>query len=86
MGLFVVWEEVLGLNRARHLEITQGSFTAQQGLSWGAVAEVCRAQELLGRLPVSRSPPGLVLSWCLNLLNSSFRTGQPVDVANECRM
>jgi enoyl-CoA hydratase/carnithine racemase len=52
-GLFVVWEEVLGLNRARHLEITQGSFTAQEALSWGAVAEVVplgqvvpRAQEL----------------------------------------
>ena len=33
-GLFVVWEEVLGLNRARYLEITQGSFTAQEALSW----------------------------------------------------
>jgi enoyl-CoA hydratase/carnithine racemase len=56
-GLFVVWEEVLGLNRARHLEITQGSFTAQQALSWGAVAEVVplgqvlpRAQELAGQM------------------------------------
>jgi enoyl-CoA hydratase/carnithine racemase len=39
-GLFVVWEEVLGLNRARHLQITQSSFTAQQALDWGAVAEV----------------------------------------------
>jgi enoyl-CoA hydratase/carnithine racemase len=39
-GLFVVWEEVLGLNRARHLEITGGSFSAQQALSWGAIAEV----------------------------------------------
>ena len=37
-GLFVVWEEVLGLNRARYLEITQGSFTAQEALSWGAVS------------------------------------------------
>src|ERR1700746_3518991 len=56
-GLFVVWEEVLGLNRARHLEITQGSFTAQEALSWGAVAEVVplgqvlpRAQELAGQM------------------------------------
>jgi enoyl-CoA hydratase/carnithine racemase len=52
-----VWGEVLGLNRARHLEITQGSFTAAQALSWGAVAEVVplgqvlpRAQELAGQM------------------------------------
>jgi enoyl-CoA hydratase/carnithine racemase len=52
-GLFVVWEEVLGLNRARFLEITAGSFSAQDALMWGAVAEVVpqgrvlpRAQEL----------------------------------------
>src|SRR5579863_5399407 len=48
-GLFVVWEEVLGLNRARHLEIAQGSFTAQQALSWGAVAEVLPLGEALPR-------------------------------------
>jgi enoyl-CoA hydratase/carnithine racemase len=52
-GLVVVWEEALGLNRARHLVLTQGSFTAHQALEWGAVAEVVplaqvliRAQEL----------------------------------------
>lgn len=52
-GLFVVWEEVLGLNRARFLEITGGSFSAHDALGWGAVAEVVpqssaltRAQEL----------------------------------------
>lgn len=48
-GLFVVWEEVLGLNRARHLEITQGSFTAQQALEWGAIAEVVPLGEVLPR-------------------------------------
>src|SRR5579871_4417207 len=48
-GLFVVWEEVLGLNRARHLEITQGSFTAQQALEWGAIAEVVPLAEVLPR-------------------------------------
>jgi enoyl-CoA hydratase/carnithine racemase len=48
-GLFVVWEEVLGLNRARHLEITQGSFTAQQALDWGAIAEVVPLTDVLGR-------------------------------------
>jgi enoyl-CoA hydratase/carnithine racemase len=56
-GLVVVWEEVLGLNRARYLEITGGSFTAQEALAWGAVAEVVpqeevllRAQELAGQM------------------------------------
>lgn len=48
-GLFVVWEEVLGLNRARHLEITQGAFTAQQALEWGAIAEVVPLPEVLPR-------------------------------------
>jgi enoyl-CoA hydratase/carnithine racemase len=48
-GLFVVWDEVLGLNRARSLEITAGSFTAQQALAWGAVAEVVPQQNVLVR-------------------------------------
>src|SRR5579862_2344925 len=56
-GLFVVWEEVLGLNRARFLEITGRSFTAREALAWGAVGEVVpqhnvltRAQELAERM------------------------------------
>lgn len=48
-GLFVVWEEVLGLNRARFLEITSGSFSAEEGLAWGAVAEVVPQQAVLSR-------------------------------------
>jgi enoyl-CoA hydratase/carnithine racemase len=48
-GLAVVWEEVLGLNRARHLAITQGSFTAHQALEWGAVAEVTPLGQVLPR-------------------------------------
>jgi enoyl-CoA hydratase/carnithine racemase len=58
-GLFVVWEEVLGLNRARFLEITGGTFSAQEALAWGAVAEVVpqrnvlyRAQELAEQMTV----------------------------------
>ena len=38
-GLFVVWEEVLGLNRARYLEITQGSF-----INWQIFSCTLRAQ------------------------------------------
>jgi enoyl-CoA hydratase/carnithine racemase len=56
-GLVVVWEEVLGLNRARFLEITGRSFSAREALAWGAVAEVVpqhtvlsRAQELAEQL------------------------------------
>jgi enoyl-CoA hydratase/carnithine racemase len=48
-GLFVVWEEVLGLNRARFLELTGGSFTAQDALDWGAVGEVVPQQQVLSR-------------------------------------
>jgi enoyl-CoA hydratase/carnithine racemase len=48
-GLFVVWEEVLGLNRARFLEITGGSFSAQEALAWGAVGEVVPQQKVLSR-------------------------------------
>ena len=43
----MVWEEVLGLNRARYLEITQGSSTAQEALSWGAVAKVMPLDQVL---------------------------------------
>jgi enoyl-CoA hydratase/carnithine racemase len=56
-GIYLVWEETIGLNRARYLTLTQGSFTAQQAERWGAVAEVLpldqvlpRAQELAGSL------------------------------------
>ena len=45
----VVWEEVLGLNRARHLVITQGSFTAQQALDWDTLAEVVPPSQVLAR-------------------------------------
>jgi enoyl-CoA hydratase/carnithine racemase len=48
-GLFVVWEEVLGLNRARQLEIRSASFTAQQALEWGAIAEVVPLDDVLPR-------------------------------------
>ena len=48
-GLFVVWEEVLGLNRARFLEITGGSFSAEDALTWGAVAEVVPQPRVLAR-------------------------------------
>jgi enoyl-CoA hydratase/carnithine racemase len=48
-GLFVVWEEVLGLNRARYLEITGGSFSAEEALAWGAVAEVVPQKSVLSR-------------------------------------
>jgi enoyl-CoA hydratase/carnithine racemase len=39
-GVHVIWEEALGLNRARHLILTQGQFTAADALQWGAIAEV----------------------------------------------
>jgi enoyl-CoA hydratase/carnithine racemase len=48
-GIQVVWEEVLGFNRARYLTLTQGSFTARQALDWGAVAEVVAPEQALPR-------------------------------------
>jgi enoyl-CoA hydratase/carnithine racemase len=39
-GVHMIWEEALGLNRARHLILTQGQFTAAEALHWGAIAEV----------------------------------------------
>jgi enoyl-CoA hydratase/carnithine racemase len=48
-GIQIVWEEVLGLNRSRHLLITQGSFTAEEALGWGAVAEVIEQGRVLAR-------------------------------------
>ena len=48
-GIHVVWEEALGLNRARYLTMTQGSFTAQDAERWGAVAEVHSLERVLPR-------------------------------------
>ena len=48
-GIFLAWEEAIGLNRARYLTLTQGSFTAEQAERWGAVAEVLPPGEVLPR-------------------------------------
>jgi len=48
-GIFLAWEEAIGLNRARHLTLTQGTFTAQQAEQWGAVAEVVPLDQVLPR-------------------------------------
>jgi enoyl-CoA hydratase/carnithine racemase len=48
-GIFLAWEEAIGLNRARYLTLTQGSFTAGQAERWGAVAEVLPLQQVLPR-------------------------------------
>lgn len=48
-GIHVVWEEVLGVNRARHLIMTQGAFSAAEAKQWGAVAEVVPQERVLSR-------------------------------------
>ena len=48
-GVQVIWEEVLGLNRSRHLILTQGQFTAAEALQWGAVAEVLPQEKVQAR-------------------------------------
>jgi enoyl-CoA hydratase/carnithine racemase len=48
-GLQIVWEEVLGLNRARYYALTQGTFSAAEAKEWGAVAEVLPQNQVLSR-------------------------------------
>ena len=48
-GIFLAWEEAIGLNRARYLTLTQGAFTAEQAERWGAVAEVLPLGQVLPR-------------------------------------
>ncbi|MFL6054022.1 MAG: enoyl-CoA hydratase/isomerase family protein [Actinoallomurus sp.] len=48
-GIHIAWEEAIGLNRARYLTLTQGSFTAEQAERWGAVAEVLPLDKVLVR-------------------------------------
>lgn len=48
-GVQVIWEEVLGLNRSRHLILTQGTFTAAEALHWGAIAEVVAPEKVATR-------------------------------------
>jgi enoyl-CoA hydratase/carnithine racemase len=48
-GLHIVWEEALGLNRARYYALTQGTFTAAEAKQWGAVSEVLPQDQVLAR-------------------------------------
>ncbi|MEV7981830.1 enoyl-CoA hydratase/isomerase family protein [Streptomyces sp. NPDC086519] len=48
-GIHIVWEEAIGLNRARYLTLTHGSFTAEEAERWGAVAEVHPLDKVLSR-------------------------------------
>lgn len=48
-GLHIVWEEALGINRARYYALTQGTFTAHEAKQWGAVAEVLPQDQVLAR-------------------------------------
>jgi enoyl-CoA hydratase/carnithine racemase len=48
-GIHIVWEEALGVNRARHLIMTQGAFGAVEAKQWGAIAEVVPQERVLPR-------------------------------------
>jgi enoyl-CoA hydratase/carnithine racemase len=48
-GVHVIWEEALGLNRARHLILTQGQFPGAEALYWEAIAEVVPQEEVQTR-------------------------------------
>lgn len=51
-GVHLIWEEVLGLNRARHLALTGGTFTAEEARQWGVVAEVHPLGQVVARAAV----------------------------------
>jgi enoyl-CoA hydratase/carnithine racemase len=48
-GIQIVWEEALGINRARYYALTQGTFTADEARQWGAVGEVLPPDRVLPR-------------------------------------
>jgi enoyl-CoA hydratase/carnithine racemase len=48
-GIYLAWEEAIGVNPARYLTMAQGSFTAEQAERWGAVAEVLPPNQVLPR-------------------------------------
>ena len=48
-GIHLIWEEVLGLNRSRHLALTGESFGAREAHEWGVVAEVLPRKRVLPR-------------------------------------
>ncbi|WP_405587602.1 enoyl-CoA hydratase/isomerase family protein [Streptomyces sp. NBC_01190] len=48
-GIAIVWEEAIGLNRARYLTLTHGEFSAREAQQWGAVAEVLPLEQVLPR-------------------------------------
>src|ERR1700756_5897999 len=48
-GLHIVWEEALGINRARYYTLTQGTFSSAEAKDWGAVAEVVPHDQVLSR-------------------------------------
>ncbi len=48
-GVHVVWEELLGLNRARYAALTQQRFEAEEALRLGMVNEVLPEAEVLPR-------------------------------------
>ena len=48
-GVHLIWEEVLGLNRSRHLALTGGEFTAAEAKECGVVAEILPLDQVLPR-------------------------------------
>jgi enoyl-CoA hydratase/carnithine racemase len=48
-GIVVIWEEAIGLNRARYFLLTGQQLSARQAYDYGAVNEVLPAAELLPR-------------------------------------
>ena len=70
-GVALIWQEVLGVNRARALSLTGGSFTAQEAHGWGAVCEVVpdgRAQARAAELAEEQAAKAQTLTRAMSVV------------------
>ncbi|GAA2749128.1 enoyl-CoA hydratase/isomerase family protein [Amnibacterium kyonggiense] len=83
-GLHVVWEEVAGTARAKHLLWTGDTIDAQTALQWGVVSEVVEHERALERgLEIARrlaAKPALYRSLQKQTLNVNLRRRLTLDV------
>lgn len=76
-GQHVIWEKLVGPNRARYMLLTGMKLPARQALEWGAVAEVLPKGELLDRAwelarELAKRPP-LVLRYTRLLFTQNLK-------------
>ena len=76
-GQHVIWNEVVGPNRARYMLLTGMKLSARQALEWGAIAEVVPKDRVLDRaFEIARElvkRPPLVLRYTRQLFANQLR-------------